>query len=181
MTCKSKPVFLRYILMHFTMGYLLCFSFGVLSAQQIDSSFRTIIDGQEVDVFVKDGDTTIVAELDAAIIKPLYDADDMSERERFLRYRRYAPIVYPYAVQAVRMYIQLQKATEGQSEKEKRKLVKSISQTLEDQFEKPLKNFTRTQGFLLTKMIERQLDKPFYDQRTQRRIFRFLLEPVGKI
>ncbi len=163
MDFKSKRYPLRYSGMRF-FWILLFILFGrMLWSQQVDSSFRTILNGQELDVLVKDGDTSIIADLDPAVIKPLYDADNLSERERFLRYKRYAPIVYPYAVQAVRMYIQLQKATEGQTEKEKRKLVKSISQTLEDQFEKPLKNFTRTQGFLLTKMIERQLDKPFYD------------------
>lgn len=135
----------------------------VVLAQTEQIEFKTIINGQEVYVVVIDGDTMLVAELDKAVVVPLFDPDNVSEKERFYRYKRYAPIVYPYAVQAVRMYIQLQKLTEGKTEKERRKLVKSISQPLEDQFESKLKNLTRTQGFLLTKMIERELNQPFYE------------------
>jgi hypothetical protein len=132
-------------------------------AQSGQTEYKMILDGQEVMVIVKNGDTTIVAELEKATVNPTLELENAEDRERWLKYQRYAPIVYPYAVNAVRIYIQLQKATEGQSEKEKRKFVKSISHALEDEFETPLKNLTRTQGFLLTKMLERQLHKPFYE------------------
>jgi hypothetical protein len=135
----------------------------LLQGQSGQIEYKTVLNGQEVTVIVKDGDTTVVAELEKAIVNPVREFANPEERERYLKYQRYAPIVYPYAVNAVRIYYQLQKATEGQSEKEKRKLVKSISHALEDEFETPLKNLTKTQGFLLTKMIERQLNKPFYD------------------
>ncbi|MEO6189688.1 MAG: DUF4294 domain-containing protein, partial [Saprospiraceae bacterium] len=45
---------------------------------------------------------------------------------------------------------------------EKRKFVKEIGGRLEDEFEKPLKNLSRTQGLILTKMMERNIGKPFY-------------------
>lgn len=134
-----------------------------MKAQTGQKEYKTILDGQIVTVIVNGGDTVIVAELEGATVNAEPEFENAEERERYLRYKRYAPIVYPYAVHAVRLYLQLQIATEGQSEKEKRKLVKSISRALEDEFEKPLKNLTKTQGFLLTKMIERQLDKPFYE------------------
>jgi len=143
---------------------LLILLFSVLlHGQTGQKEYKTILDGQVVTVIIKDGDTIIVAELEGAIVNPEREFENAEEKERFLKYKRYAPIVYPYAVHATRLYLQLQKATEGQSVKEKRKIVKSISRALEDEFEKPLKNLTKTQGFLLTKMIERQLNKPFYE------------------
>jgi hypothetical protein len=144
-----------------TILLILVFDSALKSQKPVE--YRTILNGQEVTVIVRDGDTIIIAELEKAVINSVRDFANDEERERYLKYRRYAPVVYPYAVHAVRLYLQLQKATEGQSEKEKRKIVKSISQALEDEFEKPLKNLTKTQGFLLTKMIERQLNKPFYE------------------
>lgn len=134
-----------------------------LLAQTEQHEYKAILNGQVVTVIVENGDTTVVAELDRAVIDQFPEFENEEEQQRFLRYKRYAPIVYPYAVHAVRLYLQLQIATEGQSAREKRKLVKSISRSLEDEFEKPLKNLTRTQGFLLTKMIERQLDLRFFD------------------
>jgi len=63
----------------------------------------------------------------------------------------------------VRLYHQLKKAAEGKSRREKRKLYREIEKRLEDEFEKPLRNLSRTQGLILTKMMERTLDKSFYD------------------
>ena len=42
-------------------------------------------------------------------------------------------------------------------------MIKEISGRLKDEFEEPLKNLTRTQGLILTKMMERALNKPFYE------------------
>lgn len=144
-------------------SFLLSFLSLFLQGQTPPIEYRTILDGQEVTIIVFNGDTTIIAELEKAIVKPAPELIDEAERQRYLKYRRYAPIVYPYAVHAVRLYNQLQRETEGKSASEKRKLVKSISRALEEEFEKPLKNLTKTQGFLLTKMLERELNKPFYE------------------
>ncbi|MFZ1423205.1 MAG: DUF4294 domain-containing protein [Saprospiraceae bacterium] len=148
--------------MHFLLFYILLILPYCVNAQVEDKEYQTIIDGIPVIVQIRNGDTTIFAELEKAVVKPVKFYTEQKEQERYLKYKRYAAVVYPYAVHAVRLYNQLQTATNGQSEKERRKFVKNISYTLEEEFEKPLKNLTKTQGFLLTKMIERELDKPFY-------------------
>lgn len=89
--------------------------------------------------------------------------DYSDERERYAKYRRYAAVVYPYAVQGVRLYTQLSKETEGKSKRERKRLYKEISKRLEDEFETPLKNLSRTQGLILTKMMEKAIDRSFYD------------------
>ena len=133
-----------------------------LIAQEAPKEFQTIIDGQPVKVIVNNGDTLFEILLEKAVVRPLIVFDDYKSENLYHKYRRYAAVVYPYAVHAVRLYMQLQILTEGQSDKERRKIVKQISNTLEEEFESPLKNLTKTQGLILTKMIERQLDKPFY-------------------
>jgi len=133
-----------------------------LIAQDQPKEFQTIIDGQAVKVIVNNGDTLFEILLEKAVVRPVIVFDDYKSENLYHKYRRYAAVVYPYAVHAVRLYMQLQVLTAGQSDKERRKIVKQISNTLEEEFETPLKNLTKTQGLILTKMIERQLDKPFY-------------------
>jgi hypothetical protein len=121
------------------------------------------VDGEQVKILVKEGDTIVVAELERISVTAPKEFDYTDDRERYAKYRRYAAVVYPYAVQGVRLYHQLQKATEGKSRREKKKLYREIEKRLEDEFEKPLRNLSRTQGLILTKMMERALDKSFYD------------------
>lgn len=124
--------------------------------------YHTQINGQPVTILIKDKDTMIIAQLEKAIILAPKIFEKTDDRDRYNKYRRYSAIVYPYAVQAVRLYKQLEKETEGKSDRQKRKVVKQISKRLKDEFETPLKNLSKTQGFLLTKMIEKNLDMSFF-------------------
>lgn len=125
--------------------------------------YNMMVDSQWVTVFVKEGDTIIVASLEKVVVQAPKEFDYGDQRELYSKYRRAAAVAYPYAVQAVRLYLQLQKELEGKSEKEQKKIIKNLNKQLKDEFEDPLKNLTRTQGLLLTKMIEKKFDKSFYD------------------
>ena len=105
----------------------------------------------------------MIANLELISVTAPREFDYTEDRDRYSKYRRYAAIVYPYAVQGLRIYKQLEKESEGKSKREKRKMIKEISGRLKDEFEEPLKNLTRTQGLILTKMMERALNKPFYE------------------
>ncbi|MBK9993832.1 MAG: DUF4294 domain-containing protein [Saprospiraceae bacterium] len=148
---------MRYLIIFFSLIHC------TLSAQVEYKEYRTVIDGQPVTVLVKDGDTLIIADLEKAVVTAPMEFDYSDDRDRYLKYRRHAAVVYPYAVQAIRLYNQLMIETEGKSEKEKKKVIKNLSKRLEDEFEDPLKNLTRTQGLILTKMIEKHLDQSFYN------------------
>lgn len=154
-----------------------------LFAQETPKEFQTIIDGQPVKVIVNNGDTLFEILLEKAVVRPVIVFDDYKSENLYHKYRRYAAVVYPYAVHAVRLYMQLQILTEGQSDKDRRKIVKQISNTLEEEFETPLKNLTKTQGLILTKMIERQLDKPFYNivKELKGGFSAFMWNEVGKM
>ncbi|HQX44533.1 MAG: DUF4294 domain-containing protein [Saprospiraceae bacterium] len=132
-----------------------------LNAQYTEHT--TIVDGEVVRVLVMEGDTIVVAQLERISITAPKEFDYSDERERYAKYRRYAAVVYPYAVQGVRLYTQLSKETEGKSKRERKRLYKEISKRLEDEFETPLKNLSRTQGLILTKMMEKAIDRSFYD------------------
>lgn len=136
--------------------------FSVLLMAQY-TEYTTIVDGEEVKILVREGDTIVVAELEriSVVVPKEFDYED--ERVRYARYRRFAAVVYPYAVQGIRLYKQLEKISEGKSRRDKKKLYKEIEKRLEDEFEKPLKNLSRTQGLILTKMMERALDKSFFN------------------
>ena len=125
--------------------------------------YKKMVDSQMVTVLVKDGDTIIVAELNRAVVTAPKEFDYSDDRERYSKYRRAAAVAYPSAVQATRLYFQLNKELEGKPPREQKKIIKQVSKRLKDEFEDPLKNLTKTQGLLLTKMIEKKLDRPFYD------------------
>lgn len=143
--------------------FMFALSLAKLYAQVEYKEYHTIIDGQPVTVLINDRDTMIIADLERAVVTPLMEFDYADDRDKYLKYRRHALVVYPYAVQAIRLYNQLQKETEGKSDRERKKIIKNLSKRMQDEFEDPLKNLTRTQGLILTKMIERHLHRPFYD------------------
>jgi hypothetical protein len=142
---------------------LLHLQFVVFYLQAQYTEHTTIVDGQEVKVLILEGDTIVVAQLEKISVTAPKEFDYSDDRERYAKYRRYAAVVYPYAVQGVRLYTQLSRETEGKSKRERKRLYKEISKRLEEEFETPLKNLSRTQGLILTKMMEKAIDRSFYD------------------
>ena len=107
-------------------------------AQSPYKEFITIVDGEPVKVLVIDGDTLVIANLELISVTAPREFDYTEDRDRYSKYRRYAAIVYPYAVQGLRIYKQLEKESEGKSKREKRKMIKEISGRLKDDSSKNL-------------------------------------------
>ncbi len=108
------------------------------------------------------GDTLIVADLENVSISSLRSFGDPDEFRRYRRYRQYAAKVYPYAVEAIRIFRELEASTEEMNNRQRRKHIKRLQKELKEEFEDPLKRLTRTQGMILIKMIEKELDTPMY-------------------
>lgn len=124
----------------------------------------TIINGQEYSIMINDcGDTLIMAKLDEISISSPRNFKDMDERRKYRRYKRYATIVYPYAVEAIRIFKEVEYATEKLPKRKRKKYIRKLQKDLKREFQDPLKKLTKTQGYILTKMIERELDTPMYD------------------
>lgn len=133
---------------------------GYTYAQQTG---KVTLNGKPYPFIIDDcGDTLIVANLeDISVSSPrMFDNED--EAKKYRRYRRYAADVYPYAVEAIKVFHEVQDATEDMRRGKAKRYAKHLYKDMKDNFEDPLKNLTKTQGMILIKMVERELKTPTY-------------------
>lgn len=135
---------------------------GVARAQE-ETSVR--LDGKIYPAIIDEcGDTVIVASLDRVSVSSPRAFETDEEYRQYMRYRRAAVKVYPYAVEAIKTYREVNAETEDMKKKRKqRKYIRQTQKDLKEDFSEQLKKLTKTQGFVLTKMIERELDVPTHD------------------
>ena len=121
------------------------------------------VEGQLYPFIIDDcGDTLIVASLNDVSISSFSSFDNPDDYLRYRRYRAHAVKVYPYAVEAVKLFREVEYATQTMKERERKKYLKRLHKDLKEQFTDPLKSLSRTQGMILIKMIERELDTPLF-------------------
>ena len=136
------------------------------SGARAQATYDTTIvhrDGRVMTIRIRGNDTTVLVVNPEVVVKarPVF-ADD-EEYRHYMRYRRYATRVLPYAIEGIRMYNNYLKETEGLKKGKARKYAKTIQKDAKDEFTDPLKNLSRTEGKILVKMIERHLNTPMYD------------------
>ncbi|HAQ38429.1 MAG TPA: DUF4294 domain-containing protein [Saprospirales bacterium] len=139
--------------------------FSELSAQkkedlQVIDSIE--IDGQIFSAIVEKGDTMIVAQLEDVYYTSFRTFASREEYLKYMKYKRYAVQMYPYAKDAINILEKLDQRTKEMSWWKRRMYVRQTYQQLEKNFSDQLKNKTRLQGYILTKMIERELDRSLY-------------------
>lgn len=131
---------------------------------KVIETFKTEIDGEVVTAMISEaGDTIIVAELEDVSVTSMRKFKSSKERRHYLRMRYHANQVYPYAVEAIRVFRELESTTADMKKRNRKKHIKRLQKELEQNFKNPLKKLTRTQGRILIKMIERELDVPMYN------------------
>ncbi len=143
---------------------MIVMSYSGLIAQ--DDAYKTTeieFDGKIYTAMVSDKDTFILQRLEDISITAPRTFEDYDEYRLYLRYRRYAQKVYPYAVEAIKIFKELEYATENYSPRKRKRHIKKLQKDLKKEFSDQLKNLTKTQGYILTKMIERELDTPMYE------------------
>mgnify|MGYP006305147135 CR=1 FL=1 len=145
---------------------LMTFGFTFLQAQIKERMGRISIDGMILPVLYTETDTIILAEegylAPVEVIAPP-QFSNYRDRRLYYKYRRYATIVYPYAVDAISIFRKLEETTEEMNRRKKRLVVNKLKDELKDEFKDPLKSLTKTQGRILVDMIERELDTNLYD------------------
>lgn len=124
---------------------------------------KLTINGKVMSALIIDGDTLILAELDDVSVTSPREFGSVDEYQKYMRYRRYANIVYPYAVEAIKIFRQVEYETSTLNRRQQKKHNKQLQKELKEEFSDPLKQLSRTQGYILTKMIERELDRPMYE------------------
>lgn len=109
------------------------------------------------------GDTIILATFTDIPITSLKIFNSKEDRRRYDKYREYAAKVYPYAVEAIRVFRKMEEETVDLKKGKKKKYIRQLKKDLKNEFSAPLKKLTKTQGKILIKMIERELDTPLFD------------------
>lgn len=137
---------------------LFCLSSQVFAQEEIYVPYE----GQVYSAIVEDGDTLFLAELDHVNVTSPRSFDSREDYLLYLRYKRHAAHVYPYAMTAVRLFREVEDNLDEMNNRQRRRFIRQMQRELRDEFEEPLRSMTRTQGYILVKMIERELDTPLY-------------------
>ena len=135
---------------------------GQAQAQLQERTERIRIDGEIVTALITETDTILIADLDDVSVSSPRHFKDRDEYRRYQKYRRYAAKVYPYAAQAIRLYRETEAATNEMNKRKRKRHVKRVQKELKKSFKEPIRKLTKTQGKILIKMIERELELPFY-------------------
>lgn len=160
--CNRMFQFVRYALL--SLGILIFFSISVRS-QNPDTLLTEYmyINGQRIQALISAEDTLFLAEIDSVQISSPRKFDNRQDYLTYMRYKKYAAKVYPYAKKAVKIYREAQYVTRMMDERSRKRHLKRLQKELEESFEKPLKKLTKTQGRILVEMIEREVEKPLYE------------------
>ena len=154
MVMKSRKVKMKHILLF----ALLAFA-GNLMGQKKELR----INGEIMPYMIDEcGDTLILATLDDVQVSSFRQFSNKDDYRRYRRYRQYAIKVYPYAVEAIKVFREVEYATNNMNKKERRKHNKELHKKLKKEFTDPLKKLTKTQGLILIKMIEKEVDTPLF-------------------
>ncbi|MBT8218716.1 MAG: DUF4294 domain-containing protein [Bacteroidia bacterium] len=148
---------MKYILIICLIGIQsLCYTQESVSNRRVNGEIMTIYVTEE-------GDTLLLANLEEVTITAPRKFKNREEQRKYFRYKRYALKVYPYAVKAIKIFREVEMATLTMSKRKRRKYIKKLQKEYEKDFKEPLKKLTRTQGKILIKMIEKELNNNFYD------------------
>lgn len=113
-------------------------------------------------LITEDGDTIILADFgELSITSDMYPT--RKEQYHYYRVKRRAIKVYPYALEAIRVFRQVQEETADMKRRKRKKHNKRLQKELKKKFDAPLRKLSRYEGFVLICMIERELDQPLYD------------------
>lgn len=135
---------------------------AAISAYSQSSTRKIEIDGQIVNQIIENGDTILTYDLDNITVSIPRVFNDQEEFRKYRRYRYYATKVYPYAVESIKIFREMEDETREMKKKHRKKYIRKLRQDVKEQFKDPLKGLTRTQGKILIKMIERELDTDMY-------------------
>ena len=112
---------------------------------------------------IENGDSVFVMSLRPVKISSVRKFKDLDEQRQFWRYTIAARKVYPYALEAIDLYLQIQEETQDMSKRKRKRFIRHEHKEMKEDMTETLKNLSKTEGKVLIKMIESQLNEPFYD------------------
>jgi len=121
-------------------------------------------DRQILDAIIVDGDTIPILVLDEVLLVKEPTFGSREARRRYYILRRKVMKVYPYAVIAGNKLDSLNLLLEGMDNRWRRKrFIKDFQDYLEGKFEEELKQLTRSEGQILSKLVYRETGITTYD------------------
>ena len=179
----------RFLLLLLNVLFISVFSFAGLQAQKgtpvllpnssikKDTSFKdtisyandpsiieTSIKGRVMSALITEaGDTLILHTLEDISITSLRKFKSAEDYAKYMKFKRYAAMVYPYAKEAIRIFRETEYLTQNMNKRKRKKHIKKLQEELKTEFEEPLKRLTKLQGKIMVKMIERELNRSMYD------------------
>ena len=141
------------------------------------------VKGQLLSALISEGDTLYFANLGNINISSPRSFANRDDYYKYLKYRRYAAKVYPYAKEAIRIFKEAEYVTLSMKKRKRKKYLRKLSKELEKEFQDPLKGLSKTQGKILVKMIERELESPMFDliKMTQGKLKAFYWNQSSKL
>lgn len=144
--------------------FFLFFLSGISLAQQgVEVLDSVKLQGKVYSAIVQHGDTLILAQLDDVRFTSPRSFKSSDEYRTYLRYKRYAVKVYPYAKDAIKILKTVELRTLDMPKRKQKRYIKRTYEQLEKNFKTQLKSLTKTQGKILIRMIEKEMQVPFYD------------------
>jgi len=123
---------------------------------------RLNVKGKIYSAMIADGDTLILADLDDVSITSPRKFTNQADYNKYMKFRRYAAIVFPYAKEAIRIFREVEYASEHLSKRQRKKKIKALEAELKEEFEEPLTKLTKLQGKIMIKMIEKETEQSMY-------------------
>jgi hypothetical protein len=127
-----------------------------------DEIIEVSVSGRVFSALIQNGDTVIVADIANVKISSPKNFKNREEYYRYMKYRRYANSVFPYAEEAVRIFKEAEYVTQHMKKRKRRKYNRKLAKELKQKFQNPLKKLSKTQGKILIKMIERELGRNMF-------------------
>jgi len=129
-----------------------------------DAVFTKVnLKGRIYSAMISEGDTLILADLDDVSITSPRKFATNADYLKYQKFRRYAAIVFPYAKEAIRIFREVEYASEHLNKRKRKKKIKELEKELKAEFEAPLSKLTKLQGKILIKMIEKETGESMYD------------------
>jgi hypothetical protein len=114
-------------------------------------------------IITPEGDTLVLADLDEISITSLRTFASDEDYQKYMRFRRHAFTVFPYAKEAIRIFREYEYAQQHLSKRAAKKKLKQLEKELTKEFEEPLSKLTKLQGKIMFKMIEKETDQSMYE------------------
>ena len=123
--------------------------------------------GKIYSAMISEGDTLILADLDDISITSLRKFDNDADYKKYQKFRRYAAKVFPYAKEGIRIFREVEYASQHLSRRKRKKRIKELEKELKAEFEQPLTKLTKLQGKILIKMIEKETEESMHNLMKQ--------------